>query len=231
MDRFGENWQNHMEKTRKNWLSKISKDDIVFVPGDISWANNLKNGMVDLEFLASLPGKKYLVKGNHDRLFSDERKAKRILESMDNEISTMRLIHNNSHSVNGIGIAGTRGWSRRKGHEENEKILDRELRRMRTSLESLPDVEKLVVLLHFPPTNEVWNAIISKIPNCNPGNPNYKEEFDERMMDLIAEFKPDVVVCGHVHTYLINNPFIVKNIPIYCVSADAINFDPIEIKI
>ncbi len=234
MTKFGRNWENHTRKIEENWKRKVKTEDVMLMPGDISWGKNLDESRPDYEFLASLPGLKVIVKGNHDFSLKNERKARAFLERLDNNTSWIRIIHKNSLLLEAnelkIGIAGTRGWSRR-GRENDDKILDRELNLMKKSLDSLPEVDRLIVLTHFPPTEEIKRGFKGKLPDCNPGDAGYQEIFDDRMFDLISEYSPSIIVCGHVHTYRIENPVNVKKIPIYCVSADAIEFDPIELPL
>ena len=66
MDIFGDNWENHEEKIRNNWLEKVADNDVVILPGDFSWAMNLEDAYLDFKYLNNLPGKKLLLKGNHD---------------------------------------------------------------------------------------------------------------------------------------------------------------------
>ena len=66
MSIFGDNWDNHEEKIRKDWVSKVKEDDIVVLPGDFSWAMSLNDAYLDFKYLNELPGKKILLKGNHD---------------------------------------------------------------------------------------------------------------------------------------------------------------------
>ncbi len=224
----------HPEKIQANWQTLVSDEDIVLIPGDISWGKTLEESRPDYEFLSSLPGFKVIVKGNHDFSLTNVRKAQSFLSSLDTESSRIRLIHKNSMVITWrdkkVGIAGTRGWSRRGG-EKDEKILERELRRMKLSIQNLPPIDRLVVITHFPPTDKIKGSFLEKLPESNPGDENYREEFDDRMFELIAGYMPALVVCGHVHTYRIINPTMVDDIPIFCVSADTINFDPIELPL
>ena len=66
MDVFGDIWKDYEEKIKQNWLEKVKANDIVILPGDFSWAMYLEETEKDFEFINNLPGKKILLKGNHD---------------------------------------------------------------------------------------------------------------------------------------------------------------------
>ena len=66
MSIFGDNWEGHEEKIKEDWLSRVKKEDLVILPGDFSWATYLKDTDEDFIYLKQLPGKKLLLKGNHD---------------------------------------------------------------------------------------------------------------------------------------------------------------------
>ena len=80
MDIFGNNWENHTEKLKQNWLNKVNNDDTVILPGDFSWAMDLEEAKKDFEFLASLPGKKIMLKGNHDYWWNTVSKMNKFLK-------------------------------------------------------------------------------------------------------------------------------------------------------
>ena len=106
---FGENWKDHDEKIRSNWEKIVRDEDIVLIPGDISWAINLEDAAVDLKWIADLPGRKVLIKGNHDFWWKSISKVRNILPQ------GMYALQNNSIMFNEIAIAGTRWW-------ENDEI-------------------------------------------------------------------------------------------------------------
>ena len=104
MDIFGENWIDHEEKIIKNWKEKISDEDLVLIPGDISWALRLEEAAFDLELLDKLPGKKVFIKGNHDYWWQSLNKINKL------GFGSLYFIQNTSYIYQGIGIAGSRGW-------------------------------------------------------------------------------------------------------------------------
>ena len=97
MNIFGDNWENHEEKIRTNWIKKVTDEDTVILPGDFSWAMKLEESIKDFEFLDSLPGKKLLSKGNHDYWWNSLKKMRKLLE--DNKFQNIDFIYNNSYLV------------------------------------------------------------------------------------------------------------------------------------
>lgn len=208
MDIFGPNWENHEEKIIRNWQSLVGEDDLVLVPGDISWALKLEDAHEDLLKIDKLPGKKILLKGNHDYWWHSLKKLRELgLETMD-------FLQNNSKVYNNIGIAGTRGWSSielQDGGSHDERIYLRELNRLKLSLESLRKVDKKIAILHYPPFN-------------NDLSPN---EF----VHLMKEYEVDICIYGHLHAeghkYAIEG--LIEGMEFHCVSSDYINFNPKKI--
>lgn len=208
MDIFGPKWENHEGKIIRNWQSLVGEDDLVLVPGDISWALKLEDAHEDLLKIDKLPGKKILLKGNHDYWWHSLKKLRELgLETMD-------FLQNNSKVYNNIGIAGTRGWSSielQDGDSHDERIYLRELNRLKLSLESLRKVDKKIAILHYPPFN-------------NDLSPN---EF----VHLMKEYEVDICIYGHLHAeghkYAIEG--LIEGMEFHCVSSDYINFNPKKI--
>ena len=107
MDIFGPRWENHTEKL-KNGFSQLDNDDLCVICGDISWGMGMEETKDDFLFIDSLPGKKLILKGNHDYWWSTAAKARRFFE--ENGISSIDIIHNNSYEYGEYAICGTRGW-------------------------------------------------------------------------------------------------------------------------
>jgi predicted phosphohydrolase len=108
MEIFGDKWKDYTQKIYKNWTRIITDDDVVVIPGDISWALNLENSVYDLKWIDALPGKKIIMKGNHDFWWSTLTKMKRFFE--ENNISTIDILHNNAIETENYILAGSRGW-------------------------------------------------------------------------------------------------------------------------
>ncbi|QXM05531.1 metallophosphoesterase [Crassaminicella indica] len=152
MDIFGAHWVNHHEKIRKNWINLINHNDLVLIPGDTSWAMNLDEAMVDLEWVHSLPGQKILIRGNHDYWWSSVTKMNRLFEDI-------KFLQNNYFIYENYAICGTRGWicpNDYKFTEHDKKIYERELHRLKLSIEAAvkDGYKELLVMTHYPPTND-----------------------------------------------------------------------------
>lgn len=152
MDKFGPGWEEHTEKLERNWRRLVSEEDIVLIPGDISWALRIEEALADFEWIHALPGKKILSKGNHDLWWS------RItyLNSLYDDII---FLQNDCYVTDdpGIVIAASRGWpypGSDEYTEHDEKIYARELLRMGMGLEAAkkaaPDA-RVIACLHYPP--------------------------------------------------------------------------------
>jgi len=156
-----------------------------------------------------LPGRKLIIKGNHDYWWNSLKK----LNSLG--LKTIDFIQNNSFVYQNIGIAGTRGWSSIDVEiidPHDEKIFNRELNRLRMSLDSLDkDLEKKIVMLHYPPFN------MDSSPN----------EF----IEVMKEYNIDKCIYGHLHAeghkYVVEG--VIEGIDFHCVSSDYIKFVPKKI--
>jgi predicted phosphohydrolase len=170
MDIFGPAWENHAEQIKKHWLELIAPEDLVLIPGDISWAMKLEDVVADLQWIHALPGTKVMIKGNHDYWWSSLKKMVSLLPP------SIHLIQNNAFLWKGIAVGGARLWdtpeynfssfidfrenpkAKLKNKEEliqedlSEKIFERELQRLDMSLASLDPSAKLrIAMTHYPP--------------------------------------------------------------------------------
>ena len=142
-------WNDYVERLEKNWRKLIKPEDTIVLAGDISWAMRLTDTRKDFEFLQSLPGQKIIMKGNHDYWWSTVNKMNAYLKAEG--FDTLHILHNNSYSVEGYALCGTRGWLFDAGEAHDEKVMNREIGRLRMSLDAAePGLEKLV-FLHYPP--------------------------------------------------------------------------------
>lgn len=206
MDIFGDLWADHAEKIRANWLKKVKAEDTVLLPGDTSWALTLEEAKVDLAWLHDLPGKKILIRGNHDYWWSTLNKMKNLFEDID-------FVHNSYTPAQGYAICGSRGWITPNDSsftDHDSKIYKRELNRMKLSLESAvkDGYNQCIVMLHYPPTND-------------------KKEVSE-MQALLAEYPVKHVVYGHLHTkhcWHLSLDGYHDGICYHMVSSDYLNFD------
>ena len=158
MDIFGENWKGHEEKIKQDWINKVKNQDLVILPGDFSWSTYLKDTYDDFEYLNSLPGKKLLLKGNHDYWWTTLKSMRKFLE--ENEFRDIDFIFNNAYEFENYIFAGTRGWS--QSEEENERFLNRETQRLELSLKQAKEIQEkrlqeenikkeIIVFMHYPP--------------------------------------------------------------------------------
>jgi predicted phosphohydrolase len=205
MDVFGEAWRGHAEKLERNWRERVQEDDLVLVPGDISWAMQLSAALPDLSFIGSLPGKKILLKGNHDYWWSAIGRVRSVLPA------GMRAIQNDSIAEGGIGICGTRGWlcpGSNNFSAEDQKIYSRELDRLTLSLNSLPQVETKIAMLHFPPFAD--------------------KEKGSGFTERLEAAGVSIVIYGHLHGEANRYAFEGERngITYHCVAADKLDFAP-----
>ena len=185
MDIFGGNWEGHPDVFFERWQDVVGEDDLVLIPGDISWAMRLEGAMLDLNDIAALNGQKVLLRGNHDYWWDSIGKLRKALPKGMFAIQNDALRFE-SETGAGFVIAGARGWNCPDSFdfgEKDEKIYLREVERLKLSLlaaqKLLVEGDKLIVMLHFPPTN-------------------FRLE-PSHFTTLIAEHNPDILVYGHIH--------------------------------
>ena len=150
MDIFG-GWKNYMQRLEENWRSVVQPQDAVIIPGDVSWGMSLEQAKEDFLFLHRLPGKKILMKGNHDYWWTTRAKMESFLE--ENGLDSLSIRHNNAVSVEGLSLCGSRGWMFEQGQEHDKKIINREAGRIRASLQDAQRFgeQEKVLFLHYPP--------------------------------------------------------------------------------
>lgn len=149
MDVFA-GWDGYLPRLEQNWRRLVSDEDTVVIPGDISWAMRLEDCRADFAFLHSLPGKKLLLKGNHDYWWTTTRKMETYFA--ESGFDTLHILHNNCCRVGGKALCGTRGWPFDDTEAQSAKIMAREAGRLRLSLASAgDDCEEIIAFLHYPP--------------------------------------------------------------------------------
>ena len=209
MDVFGKAWKNHEEKIFESWREGVAPDDTVLVVGDISWALKLEEGKKDLDRIDDLPGRKILIKGNHDYWWSSLNKLNELgLETVD-------FLYNTGMVVGNVAICGSRGWTDIDAgsvDEQDEKIYKRELNRLKLSIDAMEkeaeekEISHRIAMLHYPPFS-------------SKGEPN-------DFADILKEAKIDLCVYGHLHSY--GHKFVVEGefdgVRYQCVSSDYIGF-------
>ena len=152
MDIFGSNWENHPEKIRKSWLENVKQEDTVILPGDFSWATYIQDTKLDFQYLNELPGRKILLKGNHDYWWTTLSKMNEFIQT--NNFSNIEFLYNNSYLVEDKIIVGTRGWAF-QDNEESRKMINRENERLKLSfkhaIENYGNEREIIVFMHYPP--------------------------------------------------------------------------------
>ncbi len=133
MDIFGDRWQNYVEKIQRGF-SAVTENDTTVLCGDLSWGMSLEESLNDLTFIHNLPGRKILMKGNHDYWWTTLNKMNSFLQS--NGFDNIRIMHNNAFTECGIAICGTRGWINDDGEPQDAKVLAREAGRLEMSLKA-----------------------------------------------------------------------------------------------
>lgn len=153
MDQFGSVWKNHEKKIEKYWKKKITDEDTVVITGDHSWGRKLEECIQDLEFIMNLPGRKILLRGNHD-MFWDAKKTNRLNHMFQGKLE---FLQNNYYTYDKFALVGTKGYcyEGKNSYEHFEKIRERELERLRISLEAAKQAgyEHYLMFLHYPPTS------------------------------------------------------------------------------
>ena len=142
-------WNGYVEKLEANWRKLVKPEDTVVLAGDISWSMRLADTRKDFAFLNGLPGRKLIMKGNHDYWWSTANKMNEFFRAEG--FDTLRLLHNNSYTVDGYALCGTRGWLFDADEPHDEKVMNREIGRLRLSLDAAEPGREKLVFLHYPP--------------------------------------------------------------------------------
>ncbi len=209
MDIFGSKWERHAEKLEKGFEG-LAEDDLTVLCGDISWAMSLDEAKEDFRFISRLPGKKLILKGNHDYWWSTAAKLRNFFE--EDGIGNIDILHNNCFFYGEYAICGTRGWfyEEEKGIEHDAKIMRRELMRLESSLKAAGDRKKLV-FLHYPPV--------------------YMRYRCEEILELLKQYEVRLCCYGHIHGRGCGAAFNgwQGGTEFKLVSADFVDFKPVRI--
>lgn len=230
MDIFGPHWNDHWARIKEHWNANVSDEDIVFLVGDMSWALRLEEAACDLQEIASLPGKKYMIRGNHDYWWASANKMHNLMGDAITFIQghgTAELIQT-EEGPRLIAFGGTRAYlcpgDSHFSPETDQSIYDRELMRTEAALQEMDkataylsstsdlsiDIENIPVtkllLLHYPPFNE---------SNAPSG-----------FTDLLEQYKVDICIFGHLHDQISFNriPKEFSTTKLELVSADYLDF-------
>lgn len=164
MDIFG--WNNYEEKISQDWRTNVKEEDLVLLTGDFSWEMKLENTYKDFQFINNLPGKKLLLKGNHDLWWTTLKRMREFLK--EKKFNNIDFIYNNSYEFENYIIAGTRGWNLASENIDDKKIKDRELLRLENSImdgiRKYGEDKPIIVCMHYPPLlKELKNSEFTKI--------------------------------------------------------------------
>lgn len=212
MDIFGPAWDNYIENVFADWREKVGDEDIVLLAGDYSWAMNLEDTKKDFELVSSLPGKKIIIRGNHDYWWKSISAVRAFLPE------SFYAIQNDALKFGNIVVCGTRGWvvpDKGELSAEDDKIYKREVIRLELTLKEAlskkQEGDKLICMMHYPPVN-------------------FRKE-DSEFSRLLEKYEVDAVVFGHLHGYKnAQLKFEKGGLPYYLTSCDLTGNKLIEIQ-
>ena len=209
MDIFGGAWVGYMDKLKEG-LSVIRPEDTTVLLGDLSWALGLESAKADFAWINEIPGRKIILKGNHDYWWSTAAKFYKFCEA--NGFSDMFILNNNHFEYEGFAICGTRGWffEEERSGEHDEKVFRRELLRLEASLKSAGELPK-IVFLHYPP--------------------RYKGYECPEILALLEQYGVSRCFYGHLHgaSHGLAMEGLWDGVDFRLVAADKLNFQPFKV--
>lgn len=205
---FGAHWEAHSRKIAENWRRIVAPNDIVLLPGDLSWAMTLQEAKSDLAYLHQLPGRKIIIRGNHELWWNSITQVRRALPPSISAIQNDHILLSDD-----VAVCGTRGWQCPEENftdAQNAKIFAREIGRLQMSLASVPKtVATIIVMLHFPPVN-------------------YRQEMSP-FVKLMQDYEVCHCIYGHLHAKTVDENYLMGRkwgINFHLVSADYLHFSP-----
>lgn len=214
MDVFGEHWSNHVERIFADWRERVGEEDVVLIPGDISWAMQLSAAEPDLREIGVLPGRKLIIKGNHDYWWNTLRQVQHVMPE------SMTAIQHTVVDVGAAVVTGTRGWSFPTEDaplsEEEMRVFRRELIRLELGLQAATKIaagRPIVVMLHYPPL--------------------YDQLRDTPFTQLLAKYAVHTVVYGHLHGMAVHAGFtgLHEGVRYMLTSSDSLRFSLAEVSV
>lgn len=212
MNIFG--WLNYENKIKEDWLSKVRNDDLVLLLGDFSWEIKLKDTFNDFNFINKLPGKKILLKGNHDLWWTTIKSMREFLNQQN--IENVDFLYNNSYEYENKIICGTRGWNLIEENEQDKKIINREVLRLENSIKDgikkFGEDKEIIVCMHYPPIT--------------------RENQNNEFIKVMEKYNVKKCLYGHLHGKAHMNAIegIKEGIEYSMVSCDYTNFKLTQIK-
>ena len=210
MDVFGGPWTGYVDKLREGFAA-LGEDDVTVLCGDLSWGMSLESALEDFLFIDRLPGKKIVLKGNHDYWWSTASKARKFFEA--NGITTIDILNNNCCLYGETALCGTRGWfyEEERGNAHDKKIMLREIGRLEASLKAAGDREK-IAFLHYPPKYMGYECT--------------------EILELLERYGVKECYYGHIHGKGCYAAFQGEknSVRFKLVSADHLLFSPIKVR-
>ena len=211
MDVFGGDWINYKEKLEAGFQI-LEYNDVCVLCGDISWGMSLDESLKDFLFIENLPGRKIILKGNHDYWWNTAAKMKAFFNA--NSIKSIDILHNNCFRFDDVAVCGTRGWmfDDELTVSQNERITTREISRLRTSLNAAADAKIKICFFHYPP--------------------RFKNTICSDMISVMNDFGVKKCRYGHLHGegHRLAVRGIVEGIEYEIVSADFLDFIPQKVE-
>ena len=209
MDIFGGNWTGYMDKLKEG-MSVITDEDTTVLLGDLSWALSLEESAADFAWINEIPGRKIILKGNHDYWWSTAAKFRKFCEN--NGFTNMEILNNNCFEYEDWAICGTRGWffEEERSGAHDEKVFKRELCRLEASLKAAGEKNKMV-FLHYPP--------------------KYKGYDCKEILQLLEKYQVRRCFYGHLHggSHKLALEGLWDGVDYRMVSADYLNFKPYKV--
>ena len=209
MDVFGGAWVGYMDKLREG-MKCVGPEDTIVLMGDLSWALDLESAKADFSWINAIPGRKIILKGNHDYWWSTAAKFQKFC--LENGFENLHILNNNCFEYQGCAICGTRGWNyeEKRATAHDEKVFKRELIRLEASLKAAGGTPKLV-FLHYPPRNKGYEC--------------------PEILELLHRYEVRRCFYGHLHgpSHKLALEGTWDNVEYALLAADFINFCPKKI--
>lgn len=203
-------WENYVNRIRDGFAKTVSDGDTVVLAGDLSWGMDLDKSLKDFRFIDQLPGKKIILKGNHDYFWTTKQKMDNFF--VENSLNSISILHNNCYVVEDYAICGTRGWVSDGTEQADQKVILREASRLETSIkEGIKTGYPIICFLHYPPIY-------------------YNNRCDE-ILNILYKYNIKKCFYGHIHGAGKKNAFTgdYNGTDFTVVSADRLDFTPLRV--
>lgn len=201
-------WEDYQHKIEENWLANIKDDDTVVLAGDTSWGMTLQQALPDFQFIHNLPGRKIVLKGNHDYWWTTKKKMEDFLS--ENGLDSINILHNNHYQYGEYGICGTRGWVNMPDEVQDEKVLRREVQRLEASVKSaIAAGLEPMVFMHYPPI--------------------FASNFNYDILEILYRYNIKDCYYGHIHGRSAHGLCVTNtydDVNFHLISGDYLHFIP-----